>query len=119
MDIYFPTILECLEEWSSKEEQERLWLSDGSSGFVSSPSEAYAGLFDDSNLDAAIESGEVQLPSALIDGLVRFDAAVDAIDAFRTPCRQLIDQPGMEEVRQIASELRVAFLHLDKERQQS
>jgi hypothetical protein len=116
MDIYLPTILESLDQWSSKEEQERLWLSDGASGFTSSPVEAYAALFDDSNLANAIERGEIELPGAILDGLVRFDEAVDSIDTFRTPHRQLIDHPGMEVVRQIASELRAAFLRLETDR---
>ena len=108
MIINTPMILESLEEWSSKEEQERLWLSDGSSGFVSSPMEAYERLLGDSNLLHAMEDGKIQLPSAVIDALARFEAAFGALNSWNSH-RELIDNPGMIELRQIADELLIAF----------
>ncbi|WP_332702133.1 hypothetical protein [Devosia sp.] len=108
MIVNIPLILECLEEWSSKEEQERLWLSDGSSGFVGSAVEAYEGLFGDSNLKDAIDGGAVQLPSQVLDGLAQLEAALDLLDLYSRP-KGLIDHPGMIAVRQIAGELLNAF----------
>jgi len=108
MIINTPMILESPEEWSSKEEQEKLWLSDGSSEFVSSPVEAYERLFGDSNLMDAIDDGSIQLPRAVIDALSRFEAAVRPLMSCSSH-QDLIDHPGMIEVRQIASELLIAF----------
>ncbi len=108
MIINTPLILECLEEWSSKDEQERLWLSDGLSGFVGSPVEAYEGLFGDSNLTDAIEEGAIQLPDSLVDGLARLRGAIDRLGLYGRP-QEFINHPDMVGVRQIASELLIAF----------
>lgn len=49
-------VLDCLAELSSREEQERLWLSTGEHGAeVSSPVEAVCRLFDDSGLGDALD----------------------------------------------------------------
>ncbi|MNT40424.1 hypothetical protein D3C72_1767370 [compost metagenome] len=49
-------VLDCLAELSSREEQERLWLSTGAHGAeVSSPVEAFCRLFDDSGLGVALD----------------------------------------------------------------
>jgi hypothetical protein len=111
MIINVPLILECLEEWSSRAEQERLWLSDGSSGFVGSPVEAYEGLFGDSHLVDALEEGSVHLPRAVVDSLASMRGAIDRLDPNSRP-REFIDHPGMIEVRRIAGELLVAFREL-------
>ena len=108
MIINVPLIIECLEEWSSKEEQERLWLSDGSSGFVGSAVEAYEALFGDSNLKEAIEAGEIQLPGMVLERLALLEAELDPLDLYSRP-QDLIDHPAMIVVRQIASDLLVAF----------
>lgn len=49
-------VLDCLAELSSREEQERLWLSTGAHGAeISSPVEVVCRLFDDSGLGVALD----------------------------------------------------------------
>lgn len=56
--FYRDLVIGALHELGSREEQESLWLSDGSDGgLVSSFVEAVERLADDSGLDWAVESG--------------------------------------------------------------
>ena len=60
-----PTVVWALEELSNRDEQSRLWLSDGSSGEISSFTEAVCQAFD-VGVSVALESGEVPAPIRLL-----------------------------------------------------
>ena len=92
----------ALEELANREEQERLWLSDGSSGEVSSFTEAICGLYDDSGLSRALDSGE--LSDELSKRFCELSRRIDRMPQDISPQEQ-IDHPAMKEISIIAREI--------------
>ncbi len=109
-------VLDCLAELSSREEQERLWLSTGAHGAeVSSPVEAICSLFDDSGLGDALdwawrqrEGGREVSDEPVYD--VQIDQRIRALGELlrKLPTgspQQVIDSPVMAEVRTAAAQI--------------
>ena len=109
-------VLDCLVELSSREEQERLWLSTGADGGeVSSPVEAICTLFDDSGLGGALDwswfqrEGGRDVPdepvyNTEVDGRIR--ALRELLRKLPSgPPQHLIDSREMANVRLAAAQL--------------
>ncbi|MCG8449055.1 MAG: hypothetical protein MI725_05685 [Pirellulales bacterium] len=96
------SVVWALEELASREEQERLWLSDGSSGEVSSFTEAICGVFDDGGVSRALDSN--QLPNELATRFRDLSKYVDKIPQNAHPQEQ-IDHPAMKEIVRLSQEL--------------
>lgn len=96
------SVVWALEELSSREEQERLWLSDGSSGEVSSFTEAICGVFDDGGISRALDSNE--LSDELAIRFRELSRLVDKIPQNARPQDQ-IDHPAMIEIVRLSQEL--------------
>jgi hypothetical protein len=97
------TACEALRVLSDADDQRRLWLSDGFSGAdVSSFTETVAQLFDDTGLIDELSNERNSLPAELVAILLHLDWAIDRVDA-RGSVQSLIDDPAMEDVRQIAA----------------
>ena len=95
------SVLWALEELSSREEQSRLWLSDGTSGEVSSFEEAVCEAFD-GGVTKELESGAVPENvslafSELRSPILKMPASV--------PTSQIIDHPIMSRIRTKSYEL--------------
>lgn len=105
-NVYMKTVLKKLEELSDRSIQGRLWLSDGSSGEVSSFEEACCGLFNDSGLIIALERGETGLPEDVNQKLRELDTQLERVDERygMLPDEPLIQVPEMVKVRQLAAE---------------
>ena len=104
-------VLWALEELSSREEQERLWLSDGSTGEVSSFEEAVCGLFD-ASFDSAIASGDLQHTFSIqfCNGIVDLRKAIshfqDELELKHIDTVvEIINHPAMEDIRNICKSL--------------
>jgi hypothetical protein len=117
------TVLNSLAELSSRDEQERLWLSTGVGGAeVSSPVEAVCTLFDDSGLQVALDWARRQReagrqvsaePVYNVDIDERFEALGKLLD--RLPHgspHHVINSPDMEAVRIAAAQLRTDLMQL-------
>jgi hypothetical protein len=96
------TVVWSLEELASRVEQEKLWLSDGSSGEVSSFTEAICGVFDDGGVSRALDSG--MLPNDLAAKFTELSNRIDKIPHYAAPQEQ-IDHPIMKDISQLATEL--------------
>ena len=96
------SVIWALEELSNRAEQERLWLSDGSSGEVSSFTEAICGVFDDGGVSRALDSGK--LTSELANKFKSLEKYISEISEEIRPQEQ-IDHPAMKEVVKISQEL--------------
>jgi hypothetical protein len=95
------SVMSALEELSSFEDQQRLWLSDGSSGEVSSLTEATEELFDPW-VSKELESGNV--PDDLRSAFDQLRYLVRSVPRGITPTDQ-IEHPTMYAVREAASDL--------------
>lgn len=95
-------IFSALQELSSRDEQKRLWLSDGRDGKdVSSFIEANERLFGDSVLDEHLEKGETGFSAEAVELLRQLEAALLGVDV-SVDAAELIDSAEMEEVRRLA-----------------
>lgn len=104
-------VIEVLEEWSSIEEQRRLWLSDGANGAeVSSFIEAWETLFTDTGLWHDLENGRSVFGDPIDSELKRFDSLIARIDYARAP-REVIEDEAMHEVRSTARGLLASLRH--------
>jgi len=96
------TVTWALEELASRDEQERLWLSDGSSGEVSSFTEAICGVFDDGGVSRAIDSGN--LSGELAGKFKALETSIRTIPEDVHP-KQQIDHPAMKDIAKLSEEL--------------
>lgn len=104
------SVIWALEELSSRDDQVRLWLSDGSSGEVSSFAEAICGVFD-GGVSKELESEKVAANLKSSFGRLRALVATIPTDI---PPQELIDHPKMEDIRRLSLEL-IQQLRNDKE----
>jgi len=90
----------ALEELASREEQERLCLSDGSSGEVSSFTEAICGVFDNGGVSRALDSNGLPIELA-----IRFKELSNYIDKVPqdAPPQEQIGHPAMLEITRLSS----------------
>lgn len=93
-----PTVIWSLEELSNRDEQIRLWLSDGSPGEVSSFSKAVCGVFD-SGTEKALDSREIPIPIALLFQELR--SLIKKLPAHSRPIDK-INHPLMSDVRKVS-----------------
>ena len=102
-----------LEELSSREEQERLWLGNNE-GEMSSFTEAICGVFDDAGLTRAIESDFLQknYSATFCRKVNELDRTINSIPENSSP-RDIIDHPQMEQIRILAGEILDMFFHKD------
>jgi hypothetical protein len=99
------TILWGLEELIDKDEQIRTWLSNGSTGEVSSFTEAVCTVFD-GGLINALDQNKVPEPyCALFRAL---QSLTREIDANASPA-EIIDNPVMSKIRETAIDLLAAL----------
>jgi hypothetical protein len=98
-EIVVVDVVDGLNELCSRDLQERLWLSDGSSGEVSSFEEAICSIFDDGGVTRALESG--RLPSDLGKKFGELNKLIDKIPNNVHPS-VIINHPAMEKIRTIA-----------------
>lgn len=100
------TVRERLYELSDPAEQERLWLSDGSHGReLSSFVEAVEMLYSDTGLSELLDRGRPTGLGAEVEaGLVKLDRLLRKVNGTEGPL-VTINDPAMNEVRQLASEL--------------
>lgn len=91
-----------LKELSSQEDQERLWLSDGSSGEVSSFEEAVCQLFDDAHISQALESGSLRelFGDDFCTNVKTLDELVQSMPQNMAP-EILLRDPSLLEIRRI------------------
>ena len=101
--------LESLEELSSKELQEKLWLN-GDENRISSFTEACCGIFDDAGLSRAVETGylEKYFSRELCHKVDKLDWLLDKIQEDLPP-KEIIRHPEMDEVRVLSGELLALF----------
>lgn len=98
-------ICDPLRELSDVESQRQLWLSDGSQGKdVSSFSEAVEQLFTDTGLSDILRSGPTGLGDSADAILKSLEVILLKVDTHHGPA-QTIEDPSMEEVRAMASQL--------------
>ena len=101
-------MLSGLYELSSIDEQQRLWLSDGTGGSeVSSFVEVIETLFSDSTLDDELRKGSTGLSAETIALLKNLEEAITGIDPCREPI-ELINSAAMDDVRRLALSVRIA-----------
>lgn len=100
-DIYWKLVEECLHELSDRSMQERLWLSDGSSGEVSSFVEACCGLFDDSALGHYLDRKSPELEVPVIVAFRELELHLQKVETYRHP-QKIMDDPHMQKVRELA-----------------
>ena len=104
-DIDIALIQGGLAEFSSEEEQRRLWLSDGQNGAdVGSFTEAYCYLFDDSRLGLGLDGGGSVFDPATDDAFRRLDGLLASVDDKRDPSEVIADKK-MIGVRMLAASL--------------
>jgi hypothetical protein len=103
-------ILDSLKELASREQQLRLWLSDGEGGEVSSFIEAYESLFTDSGLGSALKKGDV-VYSENIDSRFRELREILASVDENIALREMINDQKMGLVREKAQALLDFFDH--------
>lgn len=99
-------LLDSLSELASKDEQIKLWVHGGESQ-MSSYEEAVCGVFDDSRLAEAIDSGELKgkFSSELYALTVKLDSQVRKIPSGLSP-DSIVNHPEMDELRSLAGQLR-------------
>ena len=104
--INLQLVIWCLEELASRKKQERLWLSDCSSGEVSSFEETVCQLFDDSGVSRELRSGKLRLvfPKRFCDCLEKIDAHIGKVPQQQPPL-EIINHPEMEIIRGLCKEL--------------
>lgn len=95
------TVIWALEELADRDEQERLWLSDGSSGEVSSFTEVVCATFD-GGVNSELESGNAEEPVRSL--FLKLRSLLKKLPENAAP-QQLIDDPQMEEVRKTSMEI--------------
>lgn len=100
----------ALKELSSREEQERLWLSDGSSGEVGSFEEATCILFDDAHIGSAMKSGylEREFSADVCNGFSILHKLIFRIPDNMAP-KKMINHPDMENIRRASKSLLLLF----------
>ena len=96
------SVVWALKELASREEQERLWLSDGSSGRVSSFIEAICGVYDDGGVSRALNSNG--LPIELATRFKDLSMSIDKVPQ-EVPPQEQIDHPAMIEIIRLSKEL--------------
>ena len=96
------SVIWALEELASRTEQVRLWLSDGSTGEVSSFTEAICGVFDDGGVSRALESD--RLTNELATRFKNLETYIGKIPEDLPPQEQ-IDHPAMKDIAKISQEL--------------
>ena len=92
-----------LEQLASRSEQERLWLSDGSSGEVSSFTESICGVFDDGGVSRALDTNK--LPHSLAAKFRELSKYIDLVPQNVSPQIQ-IDHPAVAKIAKISLELK-------------
>ena len=99
-------IIWALESLSSREEQERLWLSDGSSGEVGSFAEDVCELFDHGFGGDAMESGEMEreFSADVCRGFRALELLIHRFPDNMAPKKE-IDHPEMENIRRLSKSL--------------
>jgi len=98
---------QCLGELSSRSEQLRLWKSTGAPE-VSSFGEALEQLFTDSGLDDPLHAGDTGFGKECELRLIELEKVLLSINSHQSP-DALIDSPGMERVRELATKALVAL----------
>lgn len=103
-------IFESLRELSDTDYQSALWTGQVS-GEQSSFTEAICVLFTDAGLERALDSGALEKTYSkdLCLQARRLSSLVTLVDATGTP-EQTLNQPVMEDIREVAHELRKLFL---------
>lgn len=95
------SVVGALEELADRDEQQRLWLSDGSSGDFSSFTEIVCEVFD-GGVTRELESGKAEEPRRShflrLRNLLK-DIPEDA------PPQEIIDDPRMEVVRETSMDI--------------
>jgi hypothetical protein len=105
MSINYDVLRWSLEELASVEVQQRLWLGD-SLGEASSFQEAICGVFDDSGLGRAMESGWIaeRFGNDITSKVAELGTLVDKVPP-NLPPREIIGLPLMADVRRVSREL--------------
>lgn len=98
-------VLQSLDELSDVELQRDLWLSDGSSGRVSSFIEAFESLFTDSNLATAIDTKYPVYPKAVMRELAELRRQILELHHAVSDEALIIDSPLMVTIRIKAKDL--------------
>ncbi len=102
-NILLHEVLDGLTQLSQRNEQIRLWLSDGTSGEVSSFTEAICGIYDDGGVSRALESEA--LIGALADSFTELRKLIAEIPE-NAPPLEIMNHPAMKRIGKLASELR-------------
>ena len=96
-------IIDCLRELSDRKEQERLWSGTGNDGSeISSFSEAFCCLFDDTGLREDLEKGTRGLGAEAETALRQLYAQLRKIDPRAGP-NEIIESIEMARVRELAA----------------
>jgi hypothetical protein len=96
-------IIDSLRELSDRKEQERLWFSTGAGGSdVSSFTEAFCGLFDDTGLGDNLDKGTTGLGSAADAALEQLYVELRNVDQRAGP-KEIIESGEMKRIRELAA----------------
>src|SRR5437868_2760160 len=100
--VLIEMVLSALRELSDVEYQTRVWTGRDPGGEMSSFEECVASVFDDSNLNLALDAGSEVLGSTIDNHLQVIRDLVGRIDSARTP-DEVIEDPLMQQVRNRAA----------------
>lgn len=106
--VYRDHVVSALRELADREFQERVWLARDPRGLMSTFDECVESLFDDSGLSIELDAGRTVFPGEADDQLRRIDALVHRIGFGRTDA-EIIADPRMERIRQVAIEILLAL----------
>ena len=104
--IDWKILRDSLSELASQDLQERYWLHGAEFNEISSFEEAICGVFDDSGLSRAIDTGWVAKNVAVEvrSVIAELDKAVGLVPQGQAP-EVVISHPAMDEVREVAGRL--------------
>lgn len=100
--VYKKGVIEDLQDLASYNFQKTAWLA-SSGPIVSSFSEDYCKLFDDTGLGDALDAGQIVFNNMTDRVLRDLDATLRKINANRSP-QEILDDPLMQVVREKAAE---------------
>lgn len=102
MTVLVDIVVSALRELSDRDYQLRVWTGSDARGEMSSPEECIARLFDDSNLNIALDAGEDIFGDAIDREIRMIQSLLTRIDFATNPYR-IIEDPLMAQVREHAS----------------
>jgi hypothetical protein len=108
VSVYVEVVRSALEELADADYQRRVWTGRGGADEMSSFEECFERLFGDSGLGLALEHNQPVFGSGVDGNLQRLSDLLARIDGRRSPAK-IVQDPAMERVRELASEVLLAL----------